>query len=84
MAKARCNPDEPLDCDLHMVVLCCGEYMRGDIDNYLKFVMDALQGTYFVNDKQIKQVTVLLAKDKERPRTEVSISPLEASPELPG
>lgn len=28
--------------------------MRGDIDNYTKSVMDALQGVAFLNDKQVQ------------------------------
>lgn len=83
-AKAQCNPDEPLTEDLHMILLCYGAYVRGDIDNYLKFVMDALQGIYFVNDKQLKWVEVMLFKDSKNPRTDVHISPLEAGPASPG
>ena len=79
-AKALCPPDyEPMECDLHMVLMCQGTYMRGDIDNYLKFVMDALNGIYYKDDKQFKLVSVSLAKSEE-PKTMVNISPWEPGP----
>lgn len=79
-AMAQCNPDEPLTEDLHMILLCYGAYVRGDIDNYLKFIMDALNGIYYVDDKQFKWVEVMLFKDPKNPRTDVHISPLEVGP----
>lgn len=35
---------------------------RGDIDNYLKAVMDALQGVAFQNDKHIKSVQAVIVE----------------------
>ncbi len=75
-AKALCNPDELLEGDLHMVILCRGKYLRGDWDNYGKFVSDALAGLYYTNDKQIKLATVALIKS-DRAETEVYLSPHE-------
>ena len=80
-AMAQCRPDEPLEGDLHMVVLCRGASLRGDWDNYGKFVSDALAGIYYANDKQIKLATVALIKS-DRAETEVYISPYEEVPEL--
>ncbi len=76
-AMAQCRPDKPLTGDLIITLFCYGKYLRGDIDNYLKFVMDALNGIYYVDDKQFKVATVMLSEDKE-PRTWASISPWEA------
>jgi Holliday junction resolvase RusA-like endonuclease len=32
--------------------------MRGDIDNYAKAVLDALEGVGFLNDRQVRHLTV--------------------------
>ncbi len=78
-AMAQCRPDEPLEEDLSMALLCYGKNLRGDIDNYLKFVMDALNGIYYVDDRQIKMASVWLSKSDE-PQTVVYFSPLEEGP----
>lgn len=74
-AMAQCRPDEPLEGPLHLIMFCYGK-TTGDVDNYLKFVMDALAGPYYPNDKQIRLETVGLYYSKD-PRTYVSLSPLE-------
>ncbi len=81
-AMAQCRPDVPLTGGLTLVVLCFGKSLRGDIDNYLKFVMDALNGIYYVDDKQIRQVSIGLYLN-EQPGTRVYLSPSEVSPAVP-
>lgn len=81
-AMAQCRPDEPLKGPLHMIIMCYGKSLHGDIDNYLKFVMDALNGIYYIDDKQIRLVEVVLY-EKPFGATEVHISPLEVIPETP-
>lgn len=45
-----------------------------DVDNYLKILLDAGSGILWDDDKQICQITVSKAIDKENPRIDVIIS----------
>jgi len=81
-AMAQSRPDEPMEGELAIVVLCFGAKIRGDIDNYLKFVMDALAGPYYANDKQVRRATVGIC-ESYNPRTWVSLSPSWGGPESP-
>lgn len=44
---------------------------RGDLDNRLKVLFDALQGYVFVDDSQIVEIHAYLRDDKQKPRVEV-------------
>ncbi len=44
---------------------------RGDIDNYSKALLDALQGVVYANDKQVVEMHIYLDHDPKNPRTEV-------------
>lgn len=48
---------------------------RGDLDNYLKVLLDALQGVAYRNDSQIIEIRARRFDDKKRPRAEVTIEP---------
>ena len=65
MAIAKKSPlTGPLRCEVHleddecsiMVVQCGGEKskLRGDIDNYIKAILDGANGILFEDDKQIQ------------------------------
>jgi crossover junction endodeoxyribonuclease RusA len=55
-------------------VICYGARKNGDVDNYLKSYMDALQGVFWVNDCQIIDAHVLKVNcEKGKERTEVEI-----------
>lgn len=43
----------------------------GDIDNYSKLLLDALQGVIYDNDKQVCDLRNIKAHDKHNPRVEV-------------
>jgi Holliday junction resolvase RusA-like endonuclease len=45
---------------------------RGDIDNRLKLLLDALQGVAYANDAQVTRLTVNNLVDKHAPRVEIS------------
>lgn len=46
---------------------------RGDIDNFLKVLFDAMQGVVYENDKQVKCISVFLLDDPKNPRVEVMV-----------
>ena len=48
-------------------------YQRGDLDNHLKVVLDALQGHLYVNDAQIREIHAIMYEDKQDPRVEVEV-----------
>lgn len=49
--------------------------LAGDADNYVKLTLDALQDARVIaNDRQVQRLTVSKQKDKENPRTEITIT----------
>lgn len=51
---------------------------RGDLDNSLKVVLDAIQGFAYLNDKQVRVIIATQHDDKARPRVEVDVRALES------
>lgn len=49
------------------------ETLRGDIDNCIKALMDALTGAAYADDGQVTELHVFKFKDKENPRTEITV-----------
>ena len=50
----------------------------GDLDNYLKVLLDSLQGVAFQNDRQVTAILATLEPvDKANPRVEVIVSQAE-------
>lgn len=49
---------------------------RPDLDESV--ILDCMQGKIYVNDRQVKQKHIYWGLDRERPRTHVRVSPLEA------
>lgn len=50
-----------------------GDARRVDLDNLVKLVSDALNGTAYEDDHQIKALVATMDIDRENPRTEVEI-----------
>lgn len=46
----------------------------GDLDNFLKILIDALQGICYRNDSQIVEINAMLHDDRHEPRCEVSVT----------
>jgi crossover junction endodeoxyribonuclease RusA len=46
---------------------------RGDLDNRIKVLVDALQGTLYSDDKQVSELHAYLHDDKQNPRVEVNV-----------
>ena len=53
----------------------------GDIDNFCKVLLDALQGIFYVNDAQIRRLTVTMADDKQDPHVEIAVTSLRENAE---
>ena len=45
----------------------------GDLDNFLKILLDALQGVFYVNDSQVVEINASLHDDRHEPRVEVAV-----------
>lgn len=45
--------------------------IRGDVDNYVKSILDGLNGVAWVDDKQVEKVTVKFVGAPRRPRRKV-------------
>jgi Holliday junction resolvase RusA-like endonuclease len=75
-AKAQWR-DKPLKGEVRMhVTLYFGTKRRADWDNFHKLSCDALNGIAYEDDSQIRQVTVALADDQQKPRIKIAVAPL--------
>lgn len=50
---------------------------HGDVDNYVKAVLDACQGVLFGDDKCVRKVNAERAYDKSNPRVEIIVRAAE-------
>lgn len=78
--KERCaflaaaqHQGEPLEGDVGIYVGFYFESRRGDLDNKIKPLLDALQGTCYGNDRQITRIVAERRIDKDNPRCEVQV-----------
>ena len=67
-----CNP---YICNVALEVYVYRPKNIGDIDNYLKVMLDNLQGGLYVNDKQITELHIYKRVDRDNPRVEVKAWP---------
>ena len=51
------------------------ERKAGDLDNRIKIVLDAMQGIFYTDDKQITEIHAYLGDDKHDPRCIVAVAP---------
>jgi crossover junction endodeoxyribonuclease RusA len=54
--------------------------LRGDLANREKQLLDALEGAVIADDKQVWDLRLVRHLDRESPRVEVEISPIQESP----
>lgn len=67
----------PLEGPLEVTVkLCFSDKRRRDWDNWHKLSMDALSGIAYEDDSQIEVAHVFKVIDRERPRIEITLSPV--------
>jgi len=73
----QCNKlDELFEGDVSVEMLIYYATRRPDLDESL--ILDCMQGNVFVNDRQVKEKHIYWGLDKDRPRTVIRVSPLEA------
>ena len=65
-----------IDNDVKVELIIYYASRRPDLDESV--VLDCMQGKIYVNDRQVKQKHIYWGLDRERPRTHVRVSPLEA------
>lgn len=68
---------KPLTCRLAVTVRFYLHGSRGDGDNYLKAVSDALNRRAWVDDSQVDQFAVSVVRNSPQPRTEIEVYELE-------
>lgn len=68
---------QPLDGPVEVVGTVYRPRRVGDLDNALKVLLDALKGVAFHDDKQVVHIDLTRDDDKDRPRVEVQVRPLE-------
>ena len=67
--------DELLEGDLAIHITIWYASRRPDLDESL--ILDLLQGRVYVNDRQIKEKHIYHRLDKENPRSEIRIHPIQ-------
>lgn len=63
---------EPFAGPVVLQIIVFREYNRGDIDNYLKGLLDSLQGNVYKNDAQIIEIHLYKRLDRNDPRVELT------------
>lgn len=66
---------DPLTGPVCVSITVYRERKAGDLDNRIKIVLDAMQGIFYANDKQVRELHCYLADDKHAPRCIVAVAP---------
>ncbi len=69
--------DEPLRGDIAVNVTVFRPQKRGDLDNFLKIMLDALQGIIYLNDSQVVEIHAFRDDDKYNPHVRVLVYEVE-------
>lgn len=70
---ARCDGVTKLTGPVAVTVAIYRARKSGDLDNFLKVLLDALQGVFYDNDAQIRELCATLHDDRHDPHCEVSV-----------
>ena len=70
---ARCARVKLLTGPVRVSVAVYRARKSGDLDNFLKILLDALQGVFYVNDSQVVEINASLHDDRHEPRVEVAV-----------
>jgi len=68
---------EPVDGEVSLVLHVFRPKLVGDLSNRLKVLEDSLNGFAWVDDKQVAEIRMVRDLDRERPRVEVEVLPVE-------
>lgn len=77
---AKVDGVRPLTGPVAVTVAVYRERKSGDLDNRLKVLFDALQGAFYANDAQIRELHATLHDDKHDPHVEVTVTSLRGGP----
>lgn len=72
--QAKAVIREPLSCPIAVTLRVYRPAKRGDLDNYSKVLLDALNGVAYEDDGQIVEIHAYRHDDKSNPRVEVEIT----------
>ena len=67
----------PFEGDVSVTLTAYRPRKAGDLDNVIKAVLDSVKGHLWHDDKQVVEIHAYRQDDKERPRIEISVSPIE-------
>lgn len=70
---AKCARVEQLTGPVAVTVAIYRERKSGDLDNFLKILLDAMQGLFYANDAQVREIHASLHEDRHEPRCEVQV-----------
>ena len=68
---------KPIDGPVSVQFTVYRKAKRGDTDNFMKCLLDGMQGTFYKNDKQIELIVARRRDDKQNPRVEVIVSAIQ-------
>lgn len=69
----RMEPDADSHFDVDMVFYVRSPKTRGDLDNFVKLVLDAGNGVIWADDQQVTVAKAQRLVDRKNPRTEIQI-----------
>lgn len=67
---------DPLACEVAVELHVYRPRKKGDLDNYMKLLLDSLNSIAFEDDKQIVEIHAYRYDDKRNPRAEVTVRPI--------
>lgn len=73
LAKAA-GMREPLAGDVVLSIRLYRPQRRGDVDNYLKVMLDSLNGIAWHDDDQVVELHVYRHDDRKNPRVEIEVN----------
>lgn len=76
---AKVDQVKPLTGPVAVTVAVYRERKAGDLDNRLKVLLDAMQGAFYANDSQIREIHATLHDDRHDPRVEVAVTSLRGA-----
>lgn len=71
---ARCDGVRPLTGPVRVDLAVYRARKSGDLDNFAKIALDAMQQVFYENDSQVVELHMRLADDRHEPRIEVEVT----------